>query len=102
MGCTAEIVASGGLGARIELDKVPLAEANLPPAVITVGETQERMCWVVPPSFTPRLLAIYNEEFDLPGVARGAQAARIGTVTKRSATSRPTAERPSWTSTSNF
>jgi phosphoribosylformylglycinamidine synthase len=82
MGCSAEIVASGGLGARIELDKVPLAEANLPPAVITVGETQERMCWVVPPSFTPRLLAIYNEEFDLPGVARGAQAARIGTVTK--------------------
>jgi len=40
------------------------------------------MCWVVPPSFTPRLLAIYNEEFDLPGVARGAQAARIGTVTQ--------------------
>lgn len=82
MGCSAEIVASGGLGARIELDKVPLAESNLPPAVITVGETQERMCWVVPPSFTPRLLAIYNEEFDLPGVARGAQAARIGTVTQ--------------------
>ena len=82
MGCSAEIVASGGLGARIELDKVPLAEPNLPPAVITVGETQERMCWVVPPSFTPRLLAIYNEEFDLPGVARGAQAARIGIVTQ--------------------
>ena len=82
MGCTAEIVASGGLGARIELDKVPLAEANLPPPVIAVGETQERMCWVVPPSFTPRLLAIYNQEFDLPGVARGAQAARIGTVTE--------------------
>ncbi|MGA3035967.1 MAG: phosphoribosylformylglycinamidine synthase subunit PurL [Vulcanimicrobiaceae bacterium] len=82
MGCSAEIVSSGGLGARIELDKVPLAEPNLPPAVITVGETQERMCWVVPPSFTPRLLAIYNQEFDLPGVARGAQAARIGTVTQ--------------------
>lgn len=82
MGCTAEIVASGQLGARIDLNKVPLAEPNLPPAVITVGETQERMCWVVPQSFTPRLLAIYNEEFDLPGVARGAQAARIGIVTK--------------------
>jgi phosphoribosylformylglycinamidine synthase len=49
--------------------------------VIAVGETQERLTWVVPPSFTPELLAIYNEEFSLPLVARGAQAAVIGTVT---------------------
>ncbi|MGH7660452.1 MAG: phosphoribosylformylglycinamidine synthase subunit PurL [Vulcanimicrobiaceae bacterium] len=82
MGCTAEIVASGGLGARIELDRVHVTDPQLPPPVIAVGETQERMCWVVPPSFTPKLLKIYNEEFNLPGVARGAQAAVIGKVTK--------------------
>ena len=81
MGCTAELVASGGFGARIDLDRCPTAEPDLPPEVISVGETQERLAWVVPPSFTPRLLAIYNEEFSLPEVARGAQAAVIGTVT---------------------
>ncbi len=29
--------------------------------MIAIGETQERLCWIVPPSFTPTLLAIYNE-----------------------------------------
>lgn len=81
MGCTAEIVASGGLGARVQLDSVHVTDPQLPPPVIAVGETQERLCWVVPPSFTPKLLKIYNEDFDLPSVARGAQAKVIGTVT---------------------
>ncbi|GAC1494313.1 MAG: phosphoribosylformylglycinamidine synthase subunit PurL [Vulcanimicrobiaceae bacterium] len=82
MGCTAEICASGGFGAVVDLDRCPTSQADLPPAVIAVGETQERLTWVVPPSFTPELLAIYNDEFSLPLVARGAQAAVIGTVTK--------------------
>jgi len=81
MGCTAEICAGGGFGAIVDLDKCPTSQSDLPPAVIAVGETQERLTWVVPPSFTPQLLAIYNEEFSLPLVARGAQAAVIGTVT---------------------
>jgi phosphoribosylformylglycinamidine synthase len=55
----------------------------LPAPVIAVGETQERLAWVVPPEFTPVLLAIYNEEFSLPQIARGAQAAVIGKVTER-------------------
>jgi len=82
MGCTAEIVASGGFGAIVDLDKCPTSQEHLPPAVIAVGETQERLTWVVPPEFTQTLLAIYNEEYSLPLVARGAQAAVIGTVTK--------------------
>ncbi|MBD5655453.1 MAG: phosphoribosylformylglycinamidine synthase subunit PurL [Candidatus Eremiobacteraeota bacterium] len=82
MGCTAEIVASGGFGATVDLDACPTSQPNLPPAVIAVGETQERLTWVVPPSFTAELLAIYNEEYSLPQIARGAQAAVIGTVTK--------------------
>jgi phosphoribosylformylglycinamidine synthase len=81
MGCTAELVASGGFGAIVDLDRCPVSQDGLPAAVIAVGETQERLAWVVPPSFTPRLLEIYNEEFSLPEIARGAQAALIGTVT---------------------
>ena len=82
MGCTAEICASGGFGAIVDLDMCPTSQEHLPPAVIAVGETQERLTWVVPPEFTPVLLAIYNEEFSLPQIARGARAAVIGTVTK--------------------
>jgi phosphoribosylformylglycinamidine synthase len=82
MGCTAELVGSGGFGAVIDLDACPVAQANLPAAVIAVGETQERLTWVVPPAFTPVLLAVYNEEFTLPEIARGACAAVIGKVTR--------------------
>ncbi len=80
-GCSSEIVGSGGFGAIVDLDRCPTSQPNLPPAVIAVGETQERLTWVVPPEFTPILLAIYNEEFSLPQIARGACAAVIGTVT---------------------
>ncbi len=83
MGCTAELVASGGFGAIVDLDRCPTAQDNVPPAVIAVGETQERLAWVVPPAFTPELLAIYNDQFSLPQIAHGAQAAVIGTVTKQ-------------------
>jgi phosphoribosylformylglycinamidine synthase len=81
-GCTSELVGSGGFGAIVDLDRCPTSQANLPPAVIAVGETQERLAWIVPPEFTPALLAIYNEEFSLPQIARGACAAVIGTVTE--------------------
>jgi phosphoribosylformylglycinamidine synthase II len=83
MGCSAEIVSAGGMGAEIDLDLVPLAQPDLPPAVIAVGETQERLTWVVPREVTPRVLAIYNEEFSLPLVAHGAGATVIGKVTKK-------------------
>lgn len=81
-GCTLELVASGGYGASIDLDKAPTGQPNLPPAVIAIGETQERLAWVVPPSFTPELLRIYNEEYSLPEISRGACAAVIGVVTE--------------------
>ncbi len=79
-GCSAELCAAGGAGAEVELDRVPVSQHDLPPAVIAIGETQERLCWIVPPSFTPRLLAIYNEEFALPRISRGAAAAIVGKV----------------------
>jgi phosphoribosylformylglycinamidine synthase len=81
-GCSAELCAAGGMGADVELDRVSTAQPDLPPEVIAIGETQERLCWIVPPSFTPTLLALYNEMYSLPRVARGACAAVIGKVTE--------------------
>jgi phosphoribosylformylglycinamidine synthase II len=81
MGCSAEIASAGGHGAQIDLDRVNVAIDGLRPEVIAVGETQERLLWVVPPSFTPELLRIYNEEFTLPEIAYNARAVKIGTVT---------------------
>ena len=80
-GCSAELCAAGGVGAEVELERVPTAQRDLPPEVIAIGETQERLCWIVPPSFTPLLLSIYNEMYSLPRIARGACASVIGKVT---------------------
>jgi phosphoribosylformylglycinamidine synthase len=80
-GCSAELCAAGGVGAEIELDRVATAQRDLPPEVIAIGETQERLCWIVPPSFTPTLLEIYNDVYSLPRVAHGACAAIVGKVT---------------------
>ncbi len=80
MGCTAELCASGGFGAIVDLDDVNTAFDNMLPEVIAVGETQERLCWVLPGDVTPDVLRIYNEEFTLPQIARGACATVIGAV----------------------
>ena len=80
MGCTAEICSSGGFGAIVDLDDVNTAFDNMLPEVIAVGETQERLCWVLPGDVTPDVLRIYNEEFTLPQIARGACACVIGAV----------------------
>ena len=83
MGCSAELCASGGFGADIQLRAVNVAIEGLPSEVIAVGETQERLLWVLPPEITPEVLRIYNEEFTLPQIARNARATAIGTVTAR-------------------
>ncbi len=53
MGSSCELSNAGGFGAAIDIDKVPQAASGLPPFVIACAETQERMLWAVPPSFTP-------------------------------------------------
>ena len=80
MGCSAEICSSGGFGAIVDLDDVNTAIKNMPPEVIAVGETQERLLWVLPGEVTADVLRIYNEEFSLPQIARGACATVIGAV----------------------
>jgi phosphoribosylformylglycinamidine synthase len=80
MGCSAELCSSGGFGAIIDLDDVNTAIKNMPPEVIAIGETQERLCWILPGDVTAHVLRIYNDEFSLPQVARGACATVIGAV----------------------
>jgi phosphoribosylformylglycinamidine synthase subunit PurL len=81
VGCSAEITAHGGYGAEINLDAVNVAVDGMPPEVIAVGETQERLIWILPPEAAAEALRIYNEEFSLPDVAHNARATVIGRVT---------------------
>ena len=81
MGCSAEITSSGGYGADVDLDRVNVAVEGMPPQVIAVGETQERLLWALPPEIVPEVLRIYNDEFTLGEVARNARATSIGVVT---------------------
>ncbi len=82
MGSSSEMCSAGGFGARIDIERIPVALAGLSPFVVAMAETQERMLWAVPPSFTTELLALYNERFTLPEVSANARAAVIGTVTR--------------------
>ncbi len=77
---TSELGAAAGLGLRIDLSSVPVAEPDMLPAVIACSETQERYAIVVPRDFTPEVLRIYNDVYELPELCHGAQAAVIGEV----------------------
>ena len=79
---TSELCDAGGYGADINLNEIHVSMHNLPPYVVACGETQERFTWISPSDFTKTILKIYNEDFELPNVAEGAQAKVIGKVTK--------------------
>jgi phosphoribosylformylglycinamidine synthase subunit PurL len=83
MGCSAELAGGGGYGADLNLDEVNVAVDGMPPEVIAVGETQERLLWVLPRDVTPDVLSIYNDEFTLPEVAHNARATIVGRVTEQ-------------------
>jgi phosphoribosylformylglycinamidine synthase len=55
---TSELASAGAGGMLIELDKVPLRDANLSPEEILMSESQERMCAVVSPEKIKRFLEI--------------------------------------------
>ncbi|RJP32814.1 MAG: phosphoribosylformylglycinamidine synthase subunit PurL [Candidatus Omnitrophota bacterium] len=76
--CSSEIGESGGFGVELNLDWVHVSEENLPPEVILCAETQERYLLAVPPSFTPEVLKIYNDDWELPSICSGAGAHVIG------------------------
>ncbi|MBM4118021.1 phosphoribosylformylglycinamidine synthase subunit PurL [bacterium] len=79
---SSELAEAGGFGMRVYLDRVHVADERLASRVIACSETQERYGWAVPRRFSPQVLKIYNEDFDLPHVYRGAAARVVGEVTR--------------------
>jgi phosphoribosylformylglycinamidine synthase II len=63
-GASSELVAKGGLGAHIELDRVHQREPNMSGLEILLSESQERMCYEVKPENVDRVQAI-AERYDL-------------------------------------
>ncbi|MDZ5812028.1 phosphoribosylformylglycinamidine synthase subunit PurL [Halorubrum sp. AD140] len=63
-GASSELVAKGGLGARIGLDRVHQREPNMNPTEILLAESQERMCYEVAPDDVDRVAEL-AERFDL-------------------------------------
>lgn len=75
-----EMADAAGLGADIDLEKVPTSMAHLHPSVILCSETQERFMWLVPPDLVDLILTHYNHTFALPDISAGAKAAVIGKI----------------------
>ncbi len=70
---TAEMSAKGGVGMRIDLDKVPTRQAGMKAWELLLSESQERMLMVVEKGKEKKVLDIF-EKWDLP-------CADIGEVT---------------------
>ncbi len=67
---SAEMAHSGGMGARVYLDRVPLKEEGLNPWEIWVSESQERMMLTVKPENVEKVLDIFDF-WDVPAVVVG-------------------------------
>ncbi|MWV39678.1 phosphoribosylformylglycinamidine synthase subunit PurL [Natrialba sp. INN-245] len=63
-GASSELVAKGGLGAHVELERVHQREPNMSALEILLAESQERMCYEVEPEHVDRVEEI-AERFDL-------------------------------------
>ncbi|WP_290815966.1 phosphoribosylformylglycinamidine synthase subunit PurL [Halovivax sp.] len=63
-GASSELVAKGGLGAHIELERVHQREPNMSGLEILLAESQERMCYEVRPENVDRVREV-AERFDL-------------------------------------
>ncbi|MEO5999040.1 MAG: phosphoribosylformylglycinamidine synthase subunit PurL [Chitinophagaceae bacterium] len=62
---TAEMSAKGGVGMRIDLDKVPARQANMKAWELLLSESQERMLMVVEKGKEEQVLRIFDK-WDLP------------------------------------
>ena len=67
---SSEMAGRGGLGIELELDRVPLREANLTPYEILLSESQERMLIVAAHGREGELAAVF-EKWDLHAVVIG-------------------------------
>ena len=71
---TSEMAARGGVGMAIDLDRVPLREADMRPEEILLSESQERMLLVARPDGVDHVLRAYRRW--------GLAAEVIGTITE--------------------
>ena len=72
---------AGELGLSLDLDAVHADQAGRPAAVLMVAETQERYVLAVPQVDAPAICRIYEEEFELGAMVRGAGARVVGRFT---------------------
>ncbi|MFW5868166.1 MAG: AIR synthase-related protein [Armatimonadota bacterium] len=79
---TSEIAAAGGFGVDVNLEEIHTGLEGLLPETIMCAETQERYVLAVPEHFADEVLAIYNQDWDLPNVYEGACAVVIGRITE--------------------
>ena len=70
---SSEMASKGEVGLEIDVDKVPLREADMEPFEVMISESQERMLCVVEPDRLDEVLAVCNK-WDV-------RATAIGTVT---------------------
>jgi phosphoribosylformylglycinamidine synthase II len=78
-----EVVGAGGFGADIDLGKVHTASETMEAFAIACSETQERYCLAVPARLSAKVAAIYNDDFELPHIYRGARASIVGRATAK-------------------
>ena len=81
---TSEIAAAGGFGVDVNLEEIHTGLPGLLPETIMCAETQERYVLAVPEPFADEVLAIYNQDWDLPNVYEGACAVVVGRITEDS------------------
>ena len=77
-----EVVGAGGFGGDVDLDRVHVASGEMEAYAIACSETQERYCLAVPAALSDRVASIYNDDYELPHIYRGARASVIGRVTR--------------------
>ena len=77
-GASSEMAAGAGLGLDLDLDRVHRVRDDETAPVLLVAETQERYVLAVPAELVPRLLTIYEQDFALGAMVRGAGARVIG------------------------
>jgi len=78
---TSEMAAAAGMGVTVDLDRVNCAFPDMRSEVIACSETQERFMLAVPSRLAEEVAAIFNRDFDMPGLYNGAGAYVIAEVT---------------------